>query len=359
MSSIRITMADTDLVPFDAGTFGSRTTPTMAPQLRKAAAAAREMLLAMAGEQLTVAPTDLELIDGNFVTRDKSKTLSLSQVAKGQTLVKVIPDNISINLPNNWTIAGTSVTKTNGRDFVTGRHRYVSDMKRDGMLYGKIVRAPAFNSKLISVDDKQATAIPGVKVVIDGDFIGVVAPDSHTASKAAEAITARWQSPAQPSNAELFDILRKPRSGTGDGEGAERGGGARPQGSIADGFAAADKKIEQTYTVDYIAHAPLEPRAAVAEWIGNKLTVWTGTQRPFGVRNELTEAFHIPENQIRVIVPDTGSAYGGKHSGEYAIEAARLARAAGKPVKLVWSRAEEFSWAYFRPAGVIDVKAGV
>ncbi len=124
-------------------------------------------------------------------------------------------------------------------------------------------------------------------------------------------------------------------------------------------MAAADKKLEQTYTVAYIAHAPLEPRAAVAEWNGDKLTVWTGSQRPFGVRGELAEAFHISEDKVRVIVPDTGSGYGGKHSGECAIEAARLAKAAGKPVKLVWTREEEFTWAYFRPAGAIDIKSGV
>ena len=97
----------------------------------------------------------------------------------------------------------------------------------------------------------------------------------------------------------------------------------------------------------------------MAEWNNDKLTVWTGTQRPFGVRGELAEAFHIPEEKVRVIVPDTGSGYGGKHTGECAIEAARLARASGKPVKLVWTREEEFTWAYFRPAGVIDIKSGV
>jgi isoquinoline 1-oxidoreductase len=122
---------------------------------------------------------------------------------------------------------------------------------------------------------------------------------------------------------------------------------------------AADQTLSQKYTVAYIAHAPLEPRAAVAEWTDGKLTVWTGTQRPFGVRSELAEAFHIPEEKIRVIVPDTGSGYGGKHTGECAIEAARLARASGKPVKLVWTREEEFQWAYFRPAGVIEVASGV
>ena len=104
---------------------------------------------------------------------------------------------------------------------------------------------------------------------------------------------------------------------------------------------------------------PLEPRAALARWDGDNLTVWTGTQRPFGVRGELAEAFRIPEDRVRVLMPDTGSAYGGKHTGETAIEAARLARAAKRPVKVVWTREEEFTWAYFRPAGVIDVDGGV
>jgi isoquinoline 1-oxidoreductase len=124
-------------------------------------------------------------------------------------------------------------------------------------------------------------------------------------------------------------------------------------------MAAAHQKLERTYTVAYIAHAPLEPRAAVAEWKDGKLTVWTGTQRPFGVRAELAGAFRIPEDRVRVIVPDTGAGYGGKHTGEAAIEAARMARAAGKPVKLVWTREEEFTWAYFRPAGVIEIASGV
>lgn len=109
----------------------------------------------------------------------------------------------------------------------------------------------------------------------------------------------------------------------------------------------------------YIAHTPMEPRAALAEWNDGKLTVWTGTQRPFGVRGELAEAFRIPEDSVRVIVPDTGSGYGGKHTGDAAVEAARLAKATGKPVKIVWTREEEFTWAYFRPAGVIEITSGV
>jgi len=359
LSSVHLVMGDTDLTPFDLGTFGSRSTPTMAPQLRKAAAAAREVLITMAAEQLNVAPGDLRIVDARFLNHDKSETLTLAEVAKGRKLVKVIPDNITITQPKDWTIAGTSVTKVDARSYVSGKHRYTFDVKREGMLYGKIVRPAAFNASLVSVDTKAVAAIPGVKVVTDGNFIGLTAPDQQTATRAANAIAVDWKSPGQPSNKELFDVLRKPATNQRGGGGEGGGGGARPQGSMADGLAAADKKLEQTYTVQYIAHAPLEPRAAVAEWNGDKLTVWTGSQRPFGVRTELAEAFHIPEDKVRVIVPDTGSGYGGKHTGECAVEAARLAKAAGKPVKLTWTREEEFTWAYFRPAGVIDIKSGV
>ena len=349
LTSVRLVMADTDLVPFDMGTFGSLTTPRMAPQLRKAAAAARETLISLAAEQWKVDAKQVRIVNARFLNHDASKSLTIAEVAKGQKLVKTIPGNVATTPASEWTVAGTSVPKVDGRDFVTGKHQYTSDIKRDGMLFGKVVRPSALNATLFSSDTKAAEAMPGVTVVRDGDFIGVVAPDQQTALRAEKTISVHWKAPGQPSNAELFDYLKQ--------NAIKRP--ARPVGSIADGMAAADKKLSQTYTVAYIAHAPPEPRAAVAEWIDGKLTVWTGTQRPFGVRSELAEAFRIPEEKIRVIVPDTGSGYGGKHTGECAVEAARLARASGKPVKLIWTREEEFQWAYFRPAGVIEVNTGV
>jgi isoquinoline 1-oxidoreductase len=185
--------------------------------------------------------------------------------------------------------------------------------------------------------------------------VGVAAPSSHQAAAALAAIHADWKAEPQPSGKELFDYLKKSpvegRDPTGDGDRYE-------VGNVDQGAASAAHRLQQTYTVAYIAHVPLEPRAAVAKWDGDNLTVWTGTQRPFGVRGELAEAFRISEDRVRVLMPDTGSAYGGKHTGETAIEAARLARAAKRPVKVAWSREEEFTWAYFRPAGVIDVMSG-
>jgi isoquinoline 1-oxidoreductase len=247
---------------------------------------------------------------------------------------------------------GTSLSKVGARDFVTGSHRYASDVKRPGMLFGKTLRPNSIGATLVSVDTKPAEAISGVTVVRDGDFVGVAAPSEHAASAAISAIRAEWKPLEQIGQEQLFEHLKKPV--------VEGGGRGSPfsKGSIEQGMSSADAKLQSTYTVAYIAHAPLEPRAAVAEWVDGKLTVWTGTQRPFGVHTELAQAFHIPESRVRVIMPDTGSGYGGKHTGEAAIEAARLAKAAGKPVKVVWTREEEFTWAYLRPAGVIDVSSG-
>ncbi|HEX7297031.1 MAG TPA: molybdopterin cofactor-binding domain-containing protein, partial [Pyrinomonadaceae bacterium] len=352
VSMIRLVMGDTELTPFDAGTFGSRTIPTMAPQLRKAAAAARETLISLAAQQWQVEPNTVRIVDARFVNHNTTKSLTLAEVAKGIKLVKTIPADVKTTPVNEWTISGTSVPKVDGRDYVTGRHKYTSDMRREGMLFGTIVRPAKFDATLSNQPARPKSATDGF-IAQEKDFIGVGARDPETAARIAKDISdnAQWQAPEQASTPELYDYLKKTASG------AE--GRSRPVGSVADGFAAADKTLEQTYTVAYIAHAPLEPRAAVAEWTSDKLTVWTGTQRPFGVRGELAEALHIPAEKIRVIVPDTGSGYGGKHSGECAIEAARLAQIMKKPVKVVWSREEEFTWAYFRPAGVIDVKSGV
>src|SRR6185295_11795658 len=137
------------------------------------------------------------------------------------------------------------------------------------------------------------------------------------AAAAAAAIKTEWKAEPQTSARKLFADLKQPAVAS---SGGGRGGGTNAgTGSTEKGFADAVKRHEATYTVAYIAHAPLEPRAAVADWNGDKLTVRTGTQRPFGVRSELAQAFGISEDKVRVIVPDTGSGYGGKHTGECAI----------------------------------------
>lgn len=345
VSSIRLVMADTELVPYDAGTFGSRTTPDMAQQLRRVAAAARETLIALAADQQKAERTAFTVAEGKVKQNANGQTFGFGQLTKGQKLMKTVESEITVTPADKWTVLGTSIPKVDGADFVNGKHKYSSDVKLPGMLHGKMVRAHTLKAKLASADTKAAEAMTGVTVVRDENFIGVVAPDPLTADRAAKAVKAEWTTEPQISHSELFDHLRK----TGRNAPAPNNTAAKE----------GEQKVSATYTIAYIAHAPLEPRAAVAEWKGDKLTVWTGTQRPFGIRSDLAQAFRIPEDRVRVIVPDTGSGYGGKHRVATAIEAARLAKAAGKPVKLVWTREEEFTWAYFRPAGVIDVTGTV
>jgi isoquinoline 1-oxidoreductase len=358
---IRMVMADTRQVPFDSGTAGSRTTPSMAPQLRRVAAAAREALFDLAAEKAKVDRAALKIEDEKVVDPGSKKSFEFGQLTQGQKLMKVVGREVETTPIKEWKVAGTSVAKVDGREFVTGAHQYASDIKRPGMLFGKVLRPASFKAKLISADVSAAEAMEGVKVVRDGDFLGVVAPTEHAAERALAAIRADWKEEKQPSSEELFAYLKShPAAGRGPGGGRGGSGGATvSKATIEKAIAAADHELSASYTIAYIAHSPMEPRAAVAEWSDGATTVWTGTQRPFGVQGEVAAALGIAPDRVRVIVPDTGSGYGGKHTGEAAVEAARLSKAVGKPVKLLWTRAEEFTWAYFRPAGVIDISAAI
>jgi len=358
VDSIKLVMSDTDLVPFDFGTAGSRTTPDMAARLRRVAASAREVLLDLAAEQAKVERGSLTLDNGKVTHAPSKRSFSFGELTHGKKLTKNVTADAPVTPPSRWKVAGTSVAKVDGRAIVTGKHRYASDVKLPGMLFGKVLRPPTLDSTLVSADTKAAETMPGVTVVREGTFIGVVASTEYLAEKAVSAIEAQWKASGDSASSKtLFDDLKKNRGGRGGGGFGGRGNYS--SGSIEKGLAAADHKVQGTYTIAYIAHAPMEPRAAVAEWKDGKLTVWTGTQRPFGVKSDLARAFSLSEAKVRVIVPDTGSGYGGKHTVEAATEAARLAKSAGKPVKLVWTREEEFTWAYYRPAGVIEVTAGV
>ena len=330
LDSIQIVLGDTDLSPFDMGTFGSRTTPFMAPPLRRAAATAREMLIGLAAEQWHTDRAALTIEEGRVRHASTGRTLDFGQIVQGKRHARTVGPDVAVMPAGQWTVAGTSPPKVDGRAFVTGRHRYTSDCAAAGMLWGRVLRPPVFGAVLRTVDMRDAEALPDVVAVHDGDFIGVAAPTAAGAERALAAIIAEWDLPLAPTGSDLVALLRP--------------AGHPPQA---------------TYTLAYLAHVPLEPRAALAVWEGGRLTVWTGTQRPFGVREELAVALDVAEEQVRVIVPDTGSGYGGKHTGEAAVEAARLARAAGRPVKMVWTRAEEFTAAYLRPAGVIDISAAV
>ena len=353
---VRLVMGDTDLCPFDMGTFGSRSIPDAGEDLRATAAAARELLIALAAQSWSVDPDALVASDGHIGEREGHRSIAYGELLRGVRRVEAAVD-ARVTTETKWEIAGHSSPKVTAPAIVTGAKRFPSDLTRPGMLHGKVLRPPAFGATLHAVDLDDAQGMPKVTVVHDGDFVGVAAPDVLTAQRAIGAIRAEWDRTPQPSERDLVAHLRATQTGRSDPQ--EWGGPFHHEsGDVDEALDAAHFRLAETYTTAYIAHAPLETRVAVAEWEDGRLTVWTGTQRPFGVRSELAEALDVPEAQVRVIVPDTGAGYGGKHTGEAAIEAARLARASGLPVRVMWSREEEFTWAYFRPAAVIDVRSG-
>jgi isoquinoline 1-oxidoreductase len=350
---ITLVMADTSLAPNDGTTAGSRSTPSTVPAIRQAGAAARRLLVDLACKLWEVKPDDVEVRDGKVVHTASKREQTYADLAAAEGAVEAFKQNVPADvalLPvKEWKVLGTSVARPNGKDIVTGTHRYPSDIVREGMLYGKVLRAPSYGAKLVSVDTAPAKAMAGVIAVQDGTFVGVVAPTTFVAERALSALegTAKWETSPHVASSKLYEHLK-----------ANARGGL-PASPFAEDFARADKKLQTSYHVAYAQHAPMEPRAAVAEWQDSKLTVWTATQNPFSVRGEVARAFRLAEDAVRVIVPDFGGGFGGKHSGESAVEAARLAQAAGRPVSLRWTRQEEFTWAYFRPAAVIEVEASL
>jgi len=358
VDQIRLVMSDTALVPDDGRTAGSRTTPSTVPAVRRGAATARELLTRLAADQWKVDSSALNVLNGTITNRTTRQTITYADLAKSKDVAEAfkqsIPSDVTLTPVNQWKALGASVPRPNSRDIVTGAHHYPSDIVRPNMLYGKILRPPSYGATLTSIDISQAEAMKDVVVVRDGQFIGCAAPSSFRAAQALEVIakTASWKTVSHPSSKDLFSHLKK---------NARSGGRSRPRtrGSIDKGLADASKVLSETYEVAYVQHTPMEPRAAIAEWKDGKLTVWSGVDGPQAVQGNLARTFRIPTEQVRVIVPDMGGGFGGKHTGEAAEEAARLAKAIGRPVAVHWTRAEEFTWAYFRPAAVIECKGGL
>ncbi len=353
VQQISLVMADTDTVPNDGTTAGSRSTPSSVPAIRQAAATARDLLKDLARREWDVPAAEAEVRDGKVIhvasRRERNYGDFAALEGTSEAFKANVPADVTVTPVKDWKVLGSSVSRPDARALVTGSHRYPSDIQRPGMLYGKVLRPPSYGATLLEADLSGAKTMENVVAVQDGGFVGVAAGNTFAADRAIEAIAAaaKWELSSHPSSETLYEELKK----------SARGG--VPTNPFADEVRDAAKSLRQTYHVAYAQHAPMEPRAAVAEWADGKVTVWTATQNPFSVRSEVARAFRLAEDKVRVIVPDFGGGFGGKHSGETAVEAARLAQAAGKPVSLRWTREEEFTWAYFRPAAVIEAEASL
>jgi nicotinate dehydrogenase subunit B len=352
LDSVDMVMGDTELCPFDMGTWGSMTTRFFGPALRAAAAEAKGVLLQLAAEALGLPRARLAAKEGFVFDReDEARRVSYGALAKGRRIERRLDVGAKLKEFAEYTVMGRSVPRRDGREKVTGAARYAGDMRLPGMLYAKVLRPPAHGATLKSVDTTAAERVAGVRVVREGDLVAVLHELPDTATAAFLLVRVEFDLPTTGmDDRNIFDHLLRVAPG---GDVVAQGG------DLSDGAKRSSRKFETTYLNSYVAHVPIETHAALAHVEGAKATVWASTQNPFGARDQIAKAIGLPVEAVRVIVPFVGGGFGGKTVNGQAVEAARLAKAAGRPVQVMRSRADEFFHDPFRPAAITRVRSGI
>ncbi len=352
LEKIKIIMGDTDLCPWDAGTWGSQTTQTFGPAMRAAAAEARGVLTDLAAGVLKVPASQLEARNG-FIedTKNPKNRVSYGQLAKGKRIEKFLEAKPPVEDYTKFTYVGKSYKHSDATVKVTGQAKYAGDIRLPGMVFARILRPPSHGAKLSTVDLSGAEAVKGTQVVRDGDFIAVLNENRDRADEAVAKIKAEYTfNELKVNDRNMYDRMVGSDS---------RMNVVRTNGDLEEGSRLSARIFESEFHDPYVAHAPMETHTALARFEGDKLTVWAATQSPFGLQDGLVRQLGLPLEKVRVITPFVGGGFGGKSMYTQGIEAARIAKLAGKPVMLEWTREEEFFYDIFHPAGVIRIKSGI
>ncbi|MEK6611998.1 MAG: molybdopterin cofactor-binding domain-containing protein, partial [Gemmatimonadota bacterium] len=352
LTTVDCVMGDTDLCPFDNGTFGSLSVRVLGPILRAAAAEARAVLVQMASERLQVPATDLTVKDGVIATAGGAKKVTYGELAGGKKIERRFEGKAALEKVAEFTVVGKSAPRRDAVEKVTGKARYAGDIAPPEALHARIVRAPAHGATLKSIDTSAAEKAPGVRVVRDGELVAVLHAHRDEADKALKLVKAVYDpSPSTLDHENIFEHLEKA---------APSARIVGPSGNVAEGEMSAAQVISGKYRKGYVAHAPMETHSAVAAVAPDgKVTVWASTQTPFPLQTQVARALKLAPDKVRVITPFVGGGFGGKSAGAQAVEAARLAVAAGTPVRVIWSREEEFFFDTFDPAAVFNIRAGL
>jgi isoquinoline 1-oxidoreductase len=346
-------LGDTDLCPFDNGTFGSLSVWRLGPVLHAAAAEARAVLVQLASEKLGVPVADLEVKDGVVLAKSNAaKKATYGELTGGKKLERRFEGQAALDKVSEYTIIGKSYPRRDAVEKVTGKAKYAGDIIPKDALHARVVRAPAHGATIVSVDTSAAERVPGVRIVKDGELVAVLHAHRDEVDRALKLVKATFTpSPSTLDHENIFAHL--------EGFAAE----ARPAGAAGDiavGEKAAAEIVGAKYKKGYVAHAPMETHSAVAAVAADgKVTVWASTQTPFPLQTQIARALKLAPEKVRVITPFVGGGFGGKSANQQSVEAARLAVAAGVPVRVVWSREEEFFFDTFDPAAVFNIRAGL
>jgi len=352
LSSVDIVLGDTDLCPWDAGTFGSQTIRSFGPALRGAAAEAREVLKELAAEKLNVPIDRLQAKDGAIFDKTRPQTrATYAELAQGKKIERHLTQKPALKTPAELKVMGQPQPRRDALKKVTGEAHYAGDLRLPGMLYARILRPPAHGAKLKDLDTSAAEKISGARVIRDGDLIAVLHEFPDEAERAMTLIKAQYDLPdATLDDKNIFDHLIKA---------APEGRTVAQGGNLEEGAKLAAVSFDETYLNSYVAHATIETHTALVSVEGDKATAWASSQAPFGVRDEVAQAAGISAQNVHVISPFIGGGFGGKTRNTQAGQAARLSKTTGKPVQVAWSRADEFFNDTFRPAAVLKIKSGI
>jgi nicotinate dehydrogenase subunit B len=367
ISKITMEIGDTDKAVDQGRTSASRTLEKGGPQLRQAAAAARQELLKLASARLGAPADHLIVNDGVVsVTGNPAKNISYGTLIGGgrfNARISATGDGWDINVapevhakdPKDYKVVGTSVARFDLPPKLTGEFMYAHEVRLPGMLHGRVVRPPVINSKPSSVDADSIKHIPGiVKVIQEGNFLGVVAQTEWAAIQAARTLKVTWTAhsakfPANPE--EMYAYLKNTKSFV------ERTGADK--GNAASALVHAAKTFEATYRWPYQMHGMIGPSCAVADVRGDKATIWAGSQAPFITRKGVATLLGIPETNVHFIYREASGCYGRLEPDDSPEDAALMSRAVGKPVRVQWMREDEHGWEPKGPPQLITVRAGV
>ncbi|HXP87918.1 MAG TPA: molybdopterin cofactor-binding domain-containing protein [Bryobacteraceae bacterium] len=349
---ISLVEGDTGLTPDQGSTGGSTGLTRGGSEIRQAAATARQALIAMGAGQLKRPASELVLSDGQVRPVSGGAGVGIGTLLGDRRFSLKVDSKAALKKPAEYAVVGKPLPRPDIPAKCTGREVYVQDFTMPGMLHGRVIRPASFGAKLVSVDESSIRAIPDVKVVRVESFLGVVAKDEWAAVRAARELKVVWSEwTGLPGNDGLERFLR-------EGE-VQRDEIVVNKGDPGPALASAAKQFSASYFWPNQSHGSIGPSCAVADVHDGGATVWTSTQGPHALRQNIAKFFGFPEAKVRTIFLDGAGSYGGNGNDDVAADAVLLSKSVSAPVRVQWMRQDEHGWDPKGPQQLLDMRAGV
>ncbi len=324
-------------------TYGSTTIRHLYEPLRKLGATGREILIEAAAKKWNVAAGECEAIQGKIHHKSSSRTFSYGELVEEASSLP-IPENPRLKNKSEFKLMGTPVPRRDIPAKVSGQAKFGIDTFVEGMLYGVLARPPAYGAKVSTYDEQAAKMVEGVRQVVKiGRGIGILADTLDAAWKGREALNAKWDGETQPrmSTASVDKLLAESLD--------KKGASARSDADVQGALTAGDKRVGAEYFLPYLSHTVMEPMDCTAHVQADRCDVWAPTQTQSGVQEVATRITGLKPEQIQVHTTYLGCGF-GRRGGTFVVqEAVELSKAAGKPVKVIWTREEDMKYGAYRP----------